>query len=133
MKIFVAYGFNDRDKWIKDLVFPIIEAFRDEVINGANLKGEGTIDDAIKGKIEESDALIGFTTRREKVDHRDEWSTHRWVTDEIAHANATRKPIAIVIETGVKHEGMIAGFQYIPTVSWTPNNKSKLFKESCND
>ena len=34
MRIFVAYGYNDRDKWIEKMVFPVIEAFGAEVETG---------------------------------------------------------------------------------------------------
>jgi hypothetical protein len=64
MKIFVAYGYNDRDRWIPDLVFPIIRAFDDEVITGEELQGE-QITDAVRRKIQQSDALIAFATIRE--------------------------------------------------------------------
>ena len=32
MKIFVGYGYNDRDRWVEQFVFPIIEAFGSEVV-----------------------------------------------------------------------------------------------------
>ena len=39
MKIFVGYGYNDRDKWIEDLVFPLIEAFDDTPVAGKEIFG----------------------------------------------------------------------------------------------
>jgi hypothetical protein len=34
MRIFVGYGYNDRDKWIEDLVFPLLESFGCDVVEG---------------------------------------------------------------------------------------------------
>lgn len=82
MKIFVAHGFNDRDQWVTELVFPIIRAFNDEVVTGEDLQGE-KISEAVEEKLRQSDALIAFVTRREQIENG-LWTTHRWVTDEMA-------------------------------------------------
>jgi hypothetical protein len=107
MRIFVAYGFNERDRWVETFVFPIIQAFDDEVLTGEELHGD-QITDAVRRKIQQADALIGFTTRREQLaDER--WTTHRWVTDEISHALALGRPVVEVRENGVDEQGGIAG------------------------
>jgi len=108
MKIFVGYGYNQRDQWVEEFVFPIIEAFSDEVITGEELQGE-RITDAVQQKIRQSDALIGFATRRGKPDGEGKWRTHRWVTDEIATALAADKPVIEVREAGVDDQGGILG------------------------
>jgi len=107
MKIFVAYGYNERDKWIPDLVFPIIKAFSDEVITGEELQGE-QITDAVIREIKQSDALLAFVTRRQKIDET-HWTTHRWVTDEISHALAYNLLVAEIREAGVDEQGGISG------------------------
>ena len=68
MKIFVGYGYNDRDKWIEKMVFPIIKAFGSEVESGETIY-DGAIPDGVRNKIRRSDALIGFTTRRTTQDN----------------------------------------------------------------
>lgn len=96
MKIFVAYGFNQRDSWIPRLVFPIIEAFGDEVVTGEDEQGED-ITEETTNRIKSSDALIAFTTRRVDAGQpaagaegqqagavAQGFLTHRWVTDELA-------------------------------------------------
>lgn len=40
MRIFVGFGFNKRDAWIKQLVFPLIEAFDAEAVSGEELQGQ---------------------------------------------------------------------------------------------
>ncbi len=107
MKIFVAYGYNERDKWIPDLVFPIIKAFGNEVITGEELQGE-QITDAVIREIRQSDALMAFVTRRQKIDET-RWTTHRWVTDEISHALAYKLFVAEIRELGVDDQGGIVG------------------------
>lgn len=107
MKIFVAYGYNERDKWIPNLVFPIIKAFGDEVVTGEELQGE-QITDAVIREIKQSDALMAFVTRRQKID-KVRWTTHRWVTDEISNALAFSLPVVEIREVGVDEQGGIVG------------------------
>jgi hypothetical protein len=109
MKIFVAYGYNEKDKWIPELVFPIISAFGDEVITGEELQGQ-PITNSVKDKIRRSDALIGFATRRGEPNSENQWDTHRWVTDEISQAIANNLTYVLEIrETGVDPQGGIGG------------------------
>lgn len=107
MRIFVAFGYNDRDKWIPSMVFPIIRAFGDEVVSGEEVQGE-QITDAVIREIRQSNALMAFVTRRDKID-ANRWTTHRWVTDELSHAIAFQLPVAEIRETGVDDQGGIAG------------------------
>jgi hypothetical protein len=108
MKIFVGYGFNDRDKWVADLVFPIIKAFNDEVITGEDLQGE-KITNAVREKIKQSEALIGFLTRRGDPDDSGRWRTHRWVIEEIDQGIEHCRHVLEVREEGVDEQGGIAG------------------------
>jgi hypothetical protein len=39
MRIFVGFGYNERDRWIRDMVFPLIPAFGDEVVTGEEAYG----------------------------------------------------------------------------------------------
>ena len=109
MKIFVAYGYNQRDRWIQELVFPIIRAFGDEPVTGEELQGE-QITDAVIEKIKRCDALIAFATRRgEQPDAVGKWTTHRWVTDELSLAIPMGKRVVEVREDGVNDQGGVAG------------------------
>ena len=128
MKIFVAYGYNDRDQWIPDLVFPIIEAFGDEVITGEELQGQ-QITNAVRGEIQRSDALIGFATRRgEPTQGGNQWDTHRWVTDEISLAIANNLVHVLEIrETGVNAQGGIAGDRQI--IYYNENQRDRFLVE----
>lgn len=106
MKIFVAYGYNERDKWIKELVFPIIEAFGADVETGETTY-DGAIPDSVRNKIRRSDALIAFTTRRNPQDSGDKL-THRWVIEELAVAAAIdslKNRTVEVREKGVDEQG----------------------------
>jgi hypothetical protein len=40
MRLFIGYGYNDRDKWIEELVFPLAEALGCEVVRGKVMYGE---------------------------------------------------------------------------------------------
>jgi hypothetical protein len=108
MRIFVAYGYNSRDDWIPTLVFPIIEAFGAEVVTGEKLWGD-SIPPRVQERIRQADALVGFATRRGAALPDGTYTTHRWVTDEIAFALALGRPIVEVAEVGVSDQGGIAG------------------------
>ncbi len=58
MRIFVGYGYNDRDKWVEDFVFPLIEAFGDTPVAGKEIFGQN-LNDGVRGLIKECDALMG--------------------------------------------------------------------------
>jgi hypothetical protein len=121
MKIFVAYGYNERDKWVPSLVFPIIKAFGDEVITGEELQGEQITDSVIK-EIKQSDALMAFVTKRQKIDET-QWTTHRWVTDEISQALAYKKLVAEIREIGVDEQGGIASDRQ--RITYNDNERDK--------
>lgn len=105
MKVFVGYGFHARDKWVEKLVFPLIEAFGSEVESGRAVYG-GSISAIIKERIRDSDALMGFTTKRDTRSRAD-GITHRWVTDELAAASMDGKKIVEIREVGVTRQGGI--------------------------
>ena len=101
MKIFIAYGFNARDQWIPDLVFPLVRAFGAEVLTGEETY-DGTISGVVTERIKDADALIAFATRRGSQKLPDgTYETHRWVTDELAYALGLNRPVVEVREAGV--------------------------------
>ena len=114
MKIFVGYGYNERDLWIEKMVFPLINAFGIQVVSGKEIAGL-PLGDAVKELIKKSDAMIGFTTKRGNADASGaEWGTHRWVTDELTTALSHEVPLAEVREKGITPQaGMLTGRGYI--------------------
>ena len=116
MRIFIGYGYNERDKWIETLVIPLVEAFGCAVVHGKAVYG-GNLPEEVVTAIRSSNAMIGFTTRRE-VMASNQFSTHPWVVQElaIAYAQDPRIPFVEVREEGVISPGGIvegAGAQRI--------------------
>lgn len=112
MKIFVGYGFHPRDAWIPDLIFPLIEAFGSEAVDGGELQGQ-EISNGVRTQIERCSALIGFLTRRDPM-AADKWTTHTWVEHELAHAQAKELRLLEVRETGIDPQrGMFGNRQPI--------------------
>jgi len=107
MRIFVGYGYNERDKWIEDYVIPLLVAFGCEVVHGKAVYG-GALPDEVMKTIRTSDAVIGFTTRREPSGP-DQYRTHDWVVQELltAHAQDPRIPWVEVREEAVISPGGI--------------------------
>src|SRR5262245_32638469 len=113
MKVFVGFGYNDRDQWIEDQVFPILRSMGFTVIDGKDMHGE-VLQPEVQSRIEQSDAAIGFFTIREGQGEAD-FNSHIWVRDEMVYANAKGKPIIPVKEEGAKvPEGLLGNRQYIP-------------------
>jgi len=108
LKIFVGFGYNDRDQWIPDLVFPLIKAFGSEVVTGEEMQGQ-ELDDGVRQRIETSDAMIALLTRRGEPSAEGVYETHRWVVEELALAIAGGLRVVEVREEGVSDQGGIAG------------------------
>jgi hypothetical protein len=112
MRVFVGFGYNDRDRWIEDQVFPILRGMGFSVVDGKDMHGE-TLQPVVQSRIEQSDAAIAFFTIREGQAEAD-FNSHIWVRDEVVHANAKGKPIILVKEEGCKvPDGLLGNRQYI--------------------
>ncbi len=111
-RIFASYGYNERDRWIEDRVFPLLESLGFQVLQGKDMHGD-VLQDAIKQRIDQCDALVAFSTIRESVKN-EQFNTHPWVRDELTYALGRQKPILEVREEGVnKIEGLAGNRQYI--------------------
>jgi hypothetical protein len=111
MRLFVGYGYNDRDLWVEKLVFPLLIALGCEVVEGKVMYGD-SLGPEIKDAVLSCEALIGFTTRREQIGDR--WTTHRWVIEELAVAWGNQIPVVEVREEGIDAQlGMLDDGQFI--------------------
>lgn len=113
MRVFVGYGYNDRDAWIETHVFPILRCAGFSIVHGKDMHGQ-ELKDEVKRRLELSDAAIGFFTLREGQGDAD-FTSHIWVRDELIYALSKGKPVVPVRETGVKiPAGLLGNPQYIP-------------------
>ena len=101
MRLFVGYGYNQRDAWIKKDVYPILKALNMTVVDGADMHGE-KLDQGVAARLDQSDAMVGFFTLRE-VQEEAEFNTHIWVRDEMNRALTQQKPVIEVREAGVNN------------------------------
>jgi hypothetical protein len=108
MKIFVGFGYNDRDLWVKNMVIPVVEAFDVEVLTGEEIYGE-ELTEGVRETIKKADAVIGFLTRRGAPSSEGVWDTHRWVSDELLFAKTCGLKVLEVRETGVNSQGGMLG------------------------
>jgi hypothetical protein len=110
MKIFVGFGYNPRDAWIKEIVFPIIESFDGEIVTGEELHGI-VLADGVKKNINECDALLAFFTPRDEMING-KFTTHNWVRDEFIYAiNANKEGVPIVESKVDWNDGMAGNRQ----------------------
>ena len=107
MRVFIGYGYNERDRWIEEYVFPLVTAFGVEVLHGKTVYG-GALPEEVKKTIRLADAMIGFTTRRDRI-AENVFSTHPWVVQEltVAEAQVPRIPWVEVREEGVDVGGLV--------------------------
>jgi hypothetical protein len=113
MRVFIGYGYNARDAWVKDHVFTILDAMNIQTTDGKDAHGQ-VLQQVVKDRIDQSDALIGFCTVRKGQENAD-FNTHPWVRDEMMYALGARKRVLEVRETGVKELlGLRGERQYIP-------------------
>jgi len=113
MRVFVGFGYNDRDRWIEDHVFPILRHLEFTVLDGKDLHGQ-ILQPGVKSRIEQSDVAIGFFTIRDGQGDAD-FNSHIWVRDEMMHAVDSGKPIILVKEEGANvPDGLLGNRQYIP-------------------
>src|ERR1051326_261886 len=107
MRIFVGYGYNERDRWVETHVIPLLEAFGCEVVHGKAVYGGALPDEVIKA-IRSAETVIGFTTRRDQL-APGQFRTHDWVVHELltAHTQDPRIPWVEVREQGVISPGGI--------------------------
>jgi hypothetical protein len=123
MKIFVGYGYNANDKWIEDLVFPVIESFGFEVSTGKGLYGK-KISNGVIERIRQSAALLVFLTRRDPMNAKSKFSTHRWCIEELITAIPDNIPAIEIREKNVEsQDGMVFDKQ---RVEFDLNDKAAL-------
>lgn len=121
MKVFVAYSYHTPDEWIPELIFPLIEAFDGEAVDGREIAGENLVAGVV-GRIQGAQAFIGFRTHRPPavLNGRDGGNSHEWVTQELAAAITQRLLWVEVRELGVGPHAMSAGMVHI---DYDPNNR----------
>jgi len=112
MRVFVGFGYNERDKWIEEHVFPVLECMGFTVVHGKGLHGE-VLQQGVKDQLDQSDAAVGFFTIRDGQGDAD-FTSHIWVRDEMVYFSAKNKPIVPIKEENVKvPDGLLGDRQYV--------------------
>ena len=107
MRIFISYSYHPDDRWIEELVVPLVRAFDSSPSDGKGIQGE-RLTDAVKDRITRCQALVAFVTKRGEAANG--WyRTHRWVTDELGYASSLGKTVVEVRELGVDPQDGIVG------------------------
>jgi hypothetical protein len=125
MKIFVGFGYNANDVWIKDLVFPIIKAFDAIVVTGEDLHGK-IISQEVVDRIRKSDGMFAFLTRRDAIIDG-KFTSHRWVYDELSTAISNNIPLVEIRDNKVDDQGGLPGDRQ--RVEFDLDNKAELIVE----
>lgn len=112
MKIFVGFGYNERDQWIEKDVFPVLECMGFTIVHGKDMHGQ-ELQTEVRTRIDQSDAAIGFFTVRDGQGDAD-FNSHIWVRDEMLYAIGKEKPVIPIKEDGARvPNGLMGDRQYI--------------------
>lgn len=142
MKIFIAFGYTQNNQWIRELVFPLVEAFDGDVITGANMHGQ-RISSGVSDRIRQADGLLAFLTPDQQL-ASGRFTPPRWVTDELATAidsgitSVEIRETTIEVSDGVAHDRQRISFNLADKASllveiatvlcrWRRNLKPKRF------
>ena len=95
-KIFIAFGFNPKDRAIVGDIEIILRS-HGIVPDGGEILGGGALDPAIVNKIRSSDGLVAVMTRRQGKQ-----TFPNWVHSELIAANTLGKRAIAIVEKGLK-------------------------------
>jgi hypothetical protein len=125
MNIFIGFGYNNDDKWIKDLVFPLVESFDATIATGEDLHGQ-ILSQGVTDRIKKADGVLAFLTRRDAL-ASGRYTSHRWVYDELTTSIANNIPAVEIREKMVDAQGGLAGDRQ--RVEFDLDDKAKLLVE----
>jgi len=112
MRVFVGFGYNERDQWIEEQVFPVLQCMGFTVVHGKGLHGE-VLQQGVKDQLDQSDAAVGFFTIRAGQGDAD-FNSHIWVRDEMVYFSAKDKPIVPIKEENVRvPDGLLGDRPYV--------------------
>jgi hypothetical protein len=126
MNIFIGFGYNNDDKWIKDLVFPLVESFDAMITTGEDLHGQ-VLSQGVTDRIKKADGVLAFLTRRDALAATGRYTSHRWVYDELATSIANNIPAVEIREKMVDAQGGLPGDRQ--RVEFDLDDKAKLIVE----
>jgi hypothetical protein len=69
-RVFIGYGYHDRDLWVEKYVVPFVTAFGCTPVDGREVFG-AALSSEVTQQIHSCHAMIGFTTRRDPAGHVD--------------------------------------------------------------
>jgi len=125
MNIFIGFGYNNDDKWVKDLVFPLVEAFDATITTGEDMHGE-VLSQGVTDRIKKADGVLTFLTRRDAL-ASGKYTSHRWVFDELSTSIANKIPAVEIRERMVDAQGGLPGDRQ--RVEFDLDDKAKLLVE----
>jgi hypothetical protein len=107
-RVFIGYGYHDRDLWVEKYVVPFVTAFGCTPVDGREVFG-AALSSEVTQQIHSCHAMIGFTTRRDPAGHdaagNEKFTTHDWVVQELITALTHTPPIPFV---EIREQGVVS-------------------------
>jgi len=111
MKVFLAFAYRDTDKELAGYCDQLLASQFAQTVTGKTLGGNALTPE-VQQRIESCAAVVGLLTRRDaKVDGT--FTTHQWLTEELAFARTKGKRAIAMVETGVDLGGMYQAHEFI--------------------
>ncbi len=99
MKVFVSCAFNEANKWVSELVVPLVKVMGFQPVMGQQMEGEVLVE-GVNARLRDCAGCIAFTTRRNQREDGT-YETHPWVISEIHTARTLGFKTVEVREEGV--------------------------------
>lgn len=130
--VFLSYTYRphpdheDELERLRRYVVRVLEAMGLRVLDGVDLGGR-PLDDALRARIEEADALVALVTPQ--ADAAGQMVQPAFVLSEFAHADGLKKPTFRVLHTALKAVGLGAGNEYF---EYQPGHEADLIVKLMN-
>lgn len=106
--VFVSYNFADKNKDLSSSIISFLETQNVAILVGSE-PGSGSVSEKVRGKIDDSDIVVGVMTADEE-NNKGQWSASKWIREELAYALAKPERVVIrMIEEGCDTDGRIFG------------------------
>jgi hypothetical protein len=107
-KAFISCSFADEDRQIVDFFKGLAAALNFNPIVYDRVEVQN-LTSSVQELIKSSECLIAVATKRSKIAEGEYWTTSDWIHQEVAFARAHAKPIALLLERGVRMAGFVEG------------------------
>jgi tetratricopeptide (TPR) repeat protein len=110
-RLFIIHHFDKQGRERAELLADILTLLTVEVVFGENFAGL-RVSEGVQRRIAKAGLVVALLTRDVKVGE-DIWQPSQWVIQEVTWAAAHRVPCLLVVEEGVRFDGLLGDLEQI--------------------